>query len=95
MSIISNSKFIIGADTGLVHAAEGLGKNVVTILGPTSRETGAGVNLSTSIQIENNDIWCRPCSQSGKRKCYRDKQYCMITINPKLVLTKMNEGGFV
>ncbi len=44
MAILSNSKYIIGADTGLTHIAEALGKQVVVILGPTSRETGAGAN---------------------------------------------------
>lgn len=95
MSIIVNSKYVIGADTGLVHAAEALGKRVVAILGPTSCETGAGVNREDSITIENNDIWCRPCSQAGKRKCYRDEQYCMTTITPKIVLSKITEGGLL
>jgi len=95
MSIIANSKYVIGADTGLVHAGEALGKSVISIFGPTSRETGAGVNRKDSISIENNDIWCRPCSQTGKRKCYRDKQYCMTTISPEFVLNKIIEGGLL
>ena len=45
LSIIAASKYIIGSDTGLTHAAEALGKPVTMILGPTSKETGAGVNL--------------------------------------------------
>lgn len=95
MAIITKSKYVIGADTGLVHAAEALGKRVVTIFGPTSRETGAGVNREDSITIENNDIWCRPCSQTGKRKCYRDEQYCMTTITPEFILNKITEGGLL
>jgi len=95
MSIIARSKYIIGADTGLIHAAEALGKRVVTILGPTSRETGAGINRNNSISIENNNLWCRPCSQSGNRKCYRDEQYCMTTITPEIVLSKITEGDLL
>ena len=95
MAIIANSKFVIGADTGLVHAAEALGKRVVSIVGPTSRETGAGVNRNDSILIENNNIWCRPCSQTGKRKCYRDEQYCMTSITPQFVQNKIIEGGLL
>ncbi|NHZ85213.1 MAG: hypothetical protein GWP19_04960 [Planctomycetia bacterium] len=95
MAIIAKSKYVIGADTGLVHAAEALGKRVVSIFGPTSRETGAGVSRNDSISIENNDVWCRPCSQTGKRKCYRDEQYCMTTITPQIVLSKINEGGLI
>jgi lipopolysaccharide heptosyltransferase II len=95
MAIIANSKFVIGADTGLVHTAEALGKRVVSIIGPTSRETGAGVNRNDSILIENNDIWCRPCSQTGKRKCYRDEQYCMTSITPQFVQNEIIEGGLL
>jgi lipopolysaccharide heptosyltransferase II len=67
MAIITKARFVIGADTGLVHAAEALGKRVVAIFGPTSRETGAGVNRNNSISIENKDVWCRPCSQTEVR----------------------------
>lgn len=95
MSIIANSKYVIGADTGLVHAAEALGKRVVMVLGPTSRETGAGVNHDDSILIENSNIWCRPCSQTGKRKCYRDEQYCMTTTTPEIVLNKIIKDGLL
>ena len=95
MSIIANSKFVIGSDTGLVHAAEALGKRVVMILGPTSRETGAGVNRTDSVIVEDSNIWCRPCSQSGKRKCYRDEQYCITNITPQIVFNKMVKGGLL
>ena len=90
MAIIANSELVIGADTGFIHAAEALGKNVAMILGPTSKETGAGVNRDSSVNIENNDIWCRPCSQNGKRKCYRDEQYCMTTISEDYAFNKIN-----
>ena len=88
MSIIANAKYVIGSDTGLVHAAEALGKNVSMILGPTSTETGAGVSLDSSINIEK-DLWCRPCSQNGSVPCYRKQQYCMESITPQDVLDSM------
>lgn len=88
LSILSLSKYVIGSDTGLTHAAEAIGKPVTMILGPTSRETGAGVNLDSSINIEK-DIWCRPCSQNGSARCYRKKQYCMDLINPEDVLNSI------
>lgn len=89
MAIIANSCISIGADTGFIHAAEALGKDVVMIMGPTSVETGAGVNRESSINIENNDIWCRPCSQNGSRKCYRSEQYCMTTIKDDFVFSNV------
>ena len=80
MAILSNAYYVIGSDTGLTHIAEALGKNVSMILGPTSSETGANVILDKS-KIIKKDIWCRPCSQNGKRKCYRTKQFCMDLIS--------------
>ena len=66
MSILSLSKVVFGSDTGLLHIAEALGITVNMILGPTSKETGGGVNLKSSKNIEV-DIWCRPCSKNGRR----------------------------
>ena len=80
LAILSNSTHVIGSDTGLTHAAEALGIPVSMILGPTSKQTGAGVHLENSKNIEKN-LWCRPCSQNGKRPCYRKNQVCMDSIS--------------
>ncbi len=85
VSIISNARKIIGSDTGLVHAAEALGRTVIMIMGPTSIETGGGTNKEKSTIVEK-DIWCRPCSQNGKFPCYRKSQKCMDSILPKDVV---------
>ena len=91
MAILSLANYVIGSDTGLTHAAEALGKPVSMILGPTSRETGAGVNLKESINLEK-DLWCRPCSQNGKALCYRTNQICMDSISAKDVLQTIPQG---
>ena len=88
MSLLSLSKVVIGSDTGLLHIAEALGIPVNMILGPTSQETGGGVNLKSSKNIEV-DIWCRPCSQNGQKHCYRSKQYCMENISPEKVVSTL------
>ena len=89
MAILVNAKYIIGSDTGLIHAAEALGKSVTMILGPTSVETGAGIVLPESTVIEK-DIWCRPCSQNGSFPCYREQQFCMDSIEPHDVIRSLN-----
>lgn len=81
LAILSLSSLVIGNDTGLTYAAEGLGVPIVLVLGPTSRETGAGHYLKKSITLER-DIWCRPCSQRGNRRCYRKLRYCFEDISP-------------
>ena len=91
LAVLANSAYVIGSDTGLTHAAEALGKQVYMILGPTSPETGAGVNLPGSTNIET-DVWCRPCSQNGKFPCYRKTQECMDSIVPNDVLQSLLPG---
>ena len=88
MSLLSLSKVVFGSDTGLLHIAEALGIPVNMILGPTSQETGGGVNLKSSKNIEV-DIWCRPCSQNGQKHCYRSKQYCMENISAEKVVSTL------
>tara|TARA_B100000965_G_scaffold110281_1_gene91071 strand:- start:446 stop:1453 length:1008 start_codon:yes stop_codon:yes gene_type:complete len=90
MAIISLAETVFGSDTGLLHIAEALDKKVTMILGPTSKETGGGVSLKDSINIETN-VWCRPCSQNGKQKCYRSSQYCMDFISPNEVASSVIE----
>ena len=91
LAVLANSAYVIGSDTGLTHAAEALGKQVYMILGPTSPETGAGVNLPGSTNIET-DVWCRPCSQNGKFPCYRKTQECMDSIVPNDVIQSVLQG---
>ena len=88
MAILALAKNIIGSDTGLMHAAEALGKPVSMILGPTSVQTGAGVVLPQSVKIEK-DLWCRPCSQNGSFPCYRKQQFCMDSIEPHNVIQSL------
>ena len=94
VSIISNAKKIIGSDTGLVHAAEALGKTVIMIMGPTSKETGGGTYKKKSTIVEK-DIWCRPCSQNGKFPCYRSSQTCMDSILPADVVSAFQRSNNV
>ena len=92
MGILKFSKHTIGSDTGLLHISEAMNTPVTMILGPTSRETGAGVVLDNSILIENKDLWCRPCSQNGSRPCYRKEQYCMSEIDSEKVFNSINNS---
>jgi ADP-heptose:LPS heptosyltransferase len=91
LAIISHAQLALGSDTGLTHAAEALGIPTAAIMGPTSRETGGGTFLQNSVTIENNDLWCRPCSQNGKQRCFRKEQYCLTSITPDLVRTRIHE----
>ena len=86
LAFVSQADFVLGNDTGFLHAGESLGVSAITILGPTSRETGAGIFLKNSSVIENKTLWCRPCSQNGSVPCYRREQYCMSGIKPDMIM---------
>ncbi len=86
LSVLSLSQFSIGSDTGLMHAAEALGIPVTMIMGPTSVETGGGIQLAESNLLALDNLWCRPCSQNGKRPCYRKEQICMTGISTESVV---------
>ena len=88
---MSQANFVLGNDTGFLHAGESLGVSAITILGPTSRETGAGIFLKNSSVIENKKLWCRPCSQNGSVPCYRREQYCMSGIKPDMIMRAVNK----
>lgn len=79
LAVLSRSRLVIGSDTGLVHAGEALGIPAVMILGPTSRETGALSHYNRS-RVHEVALWCRPCSQNGRRRCYRREQFCLTGI---------------
>ena len=91
LAVLSNASHVIGSDTGLTHAAEALGISVSMILGPTSTETGAGTHLPISTNIQKS-IWCRPCSQNGKRPCYRKTQICMDSVSTSDVIQTLPFG---
>ena len=89
LAILSHSRLVIGADTGLVHAGEALGVPAVVILGPTSWQTGARAHHPES-RIHEVPLWCRPCSQNGRRRCYRREQYCLTGTTAQHVAVSVN-----
>lgn len=86
--VIRNSKLLLGNDTGMGHIAESYGIDVISIFGPTSESFGFRPHRSNSESI-SFDLWCRPCSTTGKKKCFRSKQYCMENVTIDYVLNKL------
>ncbi len=87
--ILSQARAVVGNDTGLIHIAEALGKNVVVIEGPTSPALGYSAYRDGS-HVLGVDLWCRPCSKSGKT-CWRlGSRVCMKKITEAMVIQKAN-----
>ena len=80
MSILSKAKFSIGNDSGMNHIAEAYGVACLTIFGPTDPRFGFAPHGIKSRYI-SKELWCKPCSTTGSKKCFRDRLYCMEEIS--------------
>jgi heptosyltransferase-2 len=87
----SKANLCVGNDTGLLHISESLGTPVIMIFGPTSESYGFYPHLKNSKAI-SLPIWCRPCSTTGKKKCFRKEQYCLTGISPENVFEQVGKS---
>lgn len=79
MSVLAHAKLCIGNDSGMNHIAEAYGVPCLTLFGPTDPKFGFAPHGSASRYI-SKEMFCKPCSTTGKTPCYRDKHYCMLEI---------------
>ena len=80
--VLAGSKAVVSCDTGPMHLAVALGKDVVALFGPADpRRTGP-----FSGQVIQKDLFCVPCN---KRKC--NDPICMKKITPEEVLNKLED----
>lgn len=78
--MLKDAKHVIAHDTGLMHAASALKKNIVSVWGNTVPEFGMYPYLpdgQSHIIIENKDLGCRPCSKLGYDACPKGHFKCM------------------
>lgn len=82
MSVLEQSILCVGNDSGMNHIAEAYGVPCVTLFGPTDPLFGFAPHGTSSTYL-SKELWCKPCSTTGKKKCFRDRHYCMemITVN--------------
>lgn len=80
MSILARAKCCVGNDSGMNHIAEAYGVNCVTIFGPTDPRFGFAPHGKYSTFLEK-ELWCRPCSTTGSRDCFREEHFCMKMIS--------------
>lgn len=79
--ILSECNLVVANDTGMMHVAEAVGTDVITIIGPTSVEFACYPHRIKSKTVELN-MWCRPCSTNGSGMCIRfGKRPCLNNIS--------------
>lgn len=86
-SVIRLAKALITHDTGLMHIGAALGKRIVSVWGNTVPQFGmypyygkhqsGWQHQSLSHYAEVKNLWCRPCSKLGYRKCPLGHFKCM------------------
>jgi ADP-heptose:LPS heptosyltransferase len=87
MNVLAHAKLCIGNDSGMNHIAEAYGVPCVTIFGPTDPKFGFAPHGSKSRYL-SKEMFCKPCSTTGKTPCYRDRHYCMEEISVDEVLSE-------
>ncbi len=90
MDILSHASFCIGNDSGMNHISEAYGVPCLTLFGPTDPCFGFAPHGTSSGYI-SKEIWCKPCSTTGSKKCFRDQPYCMNEISVEEVYKKFLE----
>ena len=80
MSVLAHAKGCIGNDSGMNHISEAYGVPCVTLFGPTDPRFGFAPHGSNSKYL-SKEMFCKPCSTTGKTPCYRDRLYCMEEIS--------------
>ena len=86
--LISQSRLVIAADTGLIHVADILGVSGISLMGPTA----FGFPSGESVVVLERDLSCRPCSKDGRGACSQKVwQRCMVEIHPQLVASRARE----
>ena len=88
---ISQLDLMVSMDSANMHLASLFGVPVVSIWGATHPFAGFYGFGQDSSNIVQADLFCRPCSVFGNKKCYRGDWACMQMINPQQIIDKIEE----
>ncbi len=77
-AVIEKAERVITHDTGLMHIAAALKKDIVTIWGNTIPEFGMSAYKISVINLEVQNLSCRPCSKIGFNVCPKGHFDCMM-----------------
>src|SRR5690606_22470602 len=96
MQIISNLDLMLSMDSARMHIASLMGTKVVSIWGATHAFAGFLGYCQSEEDAIQVDLYCRPCSVFGNRKCYRGDHACMYGIDSGMIVEsivkKLDDG---
>jgi ADP-heptose:LPS heptosyltransferase len=95
VDLVKKSKLVISHDTGLMHIAAALKKEVIAVWGSTTPSFGMVPYYGDNHllrqgrpydDVQVHKLWCRPCTKIGRDKCPQGHFKCMKNIDiPDLV----------
>ena len=98
--LVRQSKVVIAHDTGLMHIAAALRKQVIAVWGSTTPSLGMvpyyGQNFLQRMPPPSDDVqvhklWCRPCTKIGRHKCPQGHFKCMKNIDIDLLVENVEK----
>lgn len=93
MAVLSLARWVIGNDTGMIHVAEALGKDVAMVEGPTHEVMGFSPYRERSLLL-GLPLVCRPCSKTG-RICPRfGTRKCLKGLSVQRVIELLRAGAY-
>ncbi len=79
-SIVKGASYVFSHDTGMMHVAAAMNKNIFSIWGNTIPEFGMYPYRTKFTILEKKGLGCRPCSKLGYNKCPKGHFKCMNEI---------------
>jgi heptosyltransferase-2 len=83
-AVIQKLDLMITNDSAPLHIANAVKTDVIAFFGPTVRRFGCYPYQSKDKMLEI-DLYCRPCSKHGSKKCPEKHFRCMREIKPEMV----------
>jgi len=86
--LVKQSRLVISADTGFLHAADLFHTSGIALMGPTA----FGYPTGKQITVLEKSLPCRPCTKDGHGKCSQTIwQKCMVDITPEDVARQVKQ----
>ena len=89
--LISQLHIMISMDSANMHLASLFGVPVISVWGATHPFAGFYGYAQDISHVIQTDLYCRPCSVFGNKKCYRGDRACMQMIFPHQIVDKLEE----
>ena len=80
---------IVCNDSGLMHVACALRVPVLAFFGSTVKEFGFSPYKNKNVVMENEGLYCRPCSHIGRDRCPEKHFKCMKELTPESAFEKL------